>query len=179
MKLNTRGRYAVMAMADIARRSQGKAIPMARIAERQHISLAYLEQLFSRLRQAGLVVSMRGPGGGYVLARPASEIKVGEVMKAVGEPVQMTRCDRDRDEGCINGDDCNTHVLWTALSEHIYSFLDTVSLQDVVDKKIQPFGPIVAHARKAAQDGGEKVKAGMSAGGDADMAAGGDGGNRD
>jgi iron-sulfur cluster assembly transcription factor IscR len=154
MKLNTKGRYAVMAMADIARRGHGKAIPMAQIAERQHISLPYLEQLFSRLRQAGLVMSMRGPGGGYVLARPANRIFVGEVMKAVGEPVKMTRCDRESEEGCINGDDCNTHVLWTALSEHIYSFLDSVSLQDVIDRKVQAFGPITAKLAKSG-DGGK------------------------
>ena len=89
MKLNTKGRYAVMAMADIAKCAQGeaagKAVPMAKIAERQHISLPYLEQLFSKLRREGLVSSMRGPGGGYRLARPASQIFIGEIMQAVGE----------------------------------------------------------------------------------------------
>jgi iron-sulfur cluster assembly transcription factor IscR len=145
MKLNTKGRYAVMAMADIAERGQGKAIAMAHIAERQHISLPYLEQLFSKLRQSGLVRSMRGPGGGYVLSRPADAIYVGEIMQAVGEPVKMTRCDRDvSDGGCIGGDDCITHTLWNALSDHIYGFLNSISLQDVLDKKVGSFGSLAS-----------------------------------
>ncbi len=144
MKLNTKGRYAVMAMADIACRGQGKAISMARIAERQRISLPYLEQLFSRLRRARLVSSMRGPGGGYMLARPAGEIYVGEIMKAVGEPVKMTRCNRELPDkgGCMGGEDCITHGLWTALSDHIYAFLDNISLQDVIEHKTGTFAPL-------------------------------------
>jgi iron-sulfur cluster assembly transcription factor IscR len=147
MKLNTKGRYAVMAMADIAKRGQGKAIPMAQIAERQRISLPYLEQLFSKLRRAELVSSMRGPGGGYVLARPADEIYVGEIMQAVGEPVKMTRCDREKitKGGCMDGDDCITHILWNALSDHIYSFLGSISLQDVLDKKVGTFGSLTSN----------------------------------
>ncbi len=148
MKLNTKGRYAVMAMADIAKCGggigSGKAIPMAQIAERQHISLPYLEQLFSKLRRAELVSSMRGPGGGYTLSRPATEIYVGEIMKAVGEPVKMTRCNREKkgNGGCIDGGDCNTHELWSALSDHIYLFLGSISLQDVIDKKVGSFGSL-------------------------------------
>ena len=147
MKLNTKGRYAVMAMADIARCGNGKAIPMARIAERQRISLPYLEQLFSKLRRAELVSSMRGPGGGYILARPASDIYVGEIMQAVGEPVKMTRCNRDKDGagGCVGEGDCITHTLWNALSDHIYSFLGSISLQDVVEKKVGTFGSLTSN----------------------------------
>ena len=158
MRLNTKGRYAVMAMADIARNGEGKAIPMAQIATRQQISLPYLEQLFSKLRQAGLVSSMRGPGGGYILARGATEIYVGEIMKAVGEPVTMTRCDKEKTEGCLNGDDCITHTLWRALSDHIYSFLDSISLQDVLDKKAAPFGKLRAHLN-GQEDAGVKANA--------------------
>ncbi len=159
MKLNTKGRYAVMAMADIAKCGQGKkdgkAIPMAQIAERQHISLPYLEQLFSKLRRAGLVLSMRGPGGGYSLARPADRIFVGDIMKAVGEPVKMTRCNRKKgkDEGCIDGGDCNTHELWNALSDHIYSFLGSISLQDVIDKNVGSFGSLRSNLRTLKEDG--------------------------
>ncbi len=136
-----------MAMADIARCGQGKAIPMAKIAERQHISLPYLEQLFSKLRGAELVTSMRGPGGGYVLARPASSIYIGEIMQAVGEPVKMTRCDRDgkNDGGCLDGEDCITHTLWSALSDHIYSFLGSISLQDVIEKNVGSFGSLASN----------------------------------
>jgi len=155
MKLNTKGRYAVMAMADIAKcdlgGENGKAIPMAQIAERQHISLPYLEQLFSKLRRADLVTSMRGPGGGYTLARPAAEIFVGEIMHAVGEPVKMTRCNREPNDagGCIDGSDCNTHELWSALSDHIYSFLGSISLQDVIEKKVGSFGSLSSNLQIA------------------------------
>ncbi len=153
MKLNTKGRYAVMAMADIAKCGLGgapsKAVPMAQIAERQHISLPYLEQLFSKLRREGLVSSMRGPGGGYTLARPASQIYIGEIMQAVGEPVKMTRCNREKNEstGCIGGGDCNTHELWSALSDHIYNFLGSISLQDVIDKNVGSFGSLTSNLR--------------------------------
>ena len=147
MKLNTKGRYAVMAMADIARCGEGKAIPMAQIAKRQHISLPYLEQLFSKLRREGLVSSMRGPGGGYILSRPASKIFVGEIMQAVGEPVKMTRCNRDEEGagGCVGDSDCITHNLWNALSDHIYSFLGSISLQDVIEQKVGTFGSLSAN----------------------------------
>ena len=155
MKLNTKGRYAVMAMADIAKCGQGKAIPMAQIAERQRISLAYLEQLFSKLRRAELVSSMRGPGGGYVLSRPAGEIYIGEIMSAVGEPVKMTRCNRDKDGagGCIDGKDCITHSLWNALSDHIYGFLASISLQDVLDNKVGSLGSLTAKLEAEAKNG--------------------------
>jgi len=154
MKLNTKGRYAVMAMADIARCGQDRAIPMAQIATRQRISLAYLEQLFARLRRANLVSSMRGPGGGYVLARPADEISIGEIMRAVGEPVKMTRCNRDREGkgGCMGGEDCITHGLWNALSDHIHGFLASVSLQDVLDNRVGTLGSLAAGLEKRREE---------------------------
>jgi Rrf2 family protein len=133
-----------MAMADIAKYGEGKAIPMAQIAERQQISLPYLEQLFAKLRQSQLVTSARGPGGGYILSRPAAQIFVGEIMRAVGEPVKMTRCDHGKDGGCLNGEHCLTHSLWSALSDHIYAFLGSTSLQDVIDKKAAPFGTLAS-----------------------------------
>lgn len=134
-----------MAMADIAKYGEGKAIPMAQIAERQQISLPYLEQLFAKLRQSELVMSTRGPGGGYILARSAENIFVGEIMSAVGEPVKMTRCEREGEGGCLNGEDCLTHSLWSALSDHIYAFLGSISLQDVIDKKTDSFGTLASH----------------------------------
>ncbi len=158
MKLNTKGRYAVMAMADIAKCGQDKAIPMAQIAERQHISLPYLEQLFSKLRRAKLVSSMRGPGGGYVLSRSPADIYVGEIMQAVGEPVKMTRCNREKtgSGGCIDGSDCITHTLWNALSDHIYSFLGSISLQDVIDKRVGSFGSLASNLEMVNKKSGVK-----------------------
>lgn len=132
MELNTRGRYAVMALADIAKHSGEGSVSLSSIAERQHLSLAYLEQIFMVLRRAGLVDSVRGRAGGYRLARPASEIRVAEIMRAADEGTRMTRC-HDGDGGCLGETRCLTHGLWAALGEEIESFLSRVSLQEVLD----------------------------------------------
>lgn len=135
MHLSTKGRYAVMAMTDLARqagREGARAVSLAEIAARQEISLAYLEQIFARLRRGGLVIGARGPGGGYVLARPAGAIPVMAVIAAVDEPVEVTRCGEAT--GCLSkGDRCLTHGLWDALGETIARFLSGVTLADVVD----------------------------------------------
>ena len=137
MRLNTKGRYAVMAMADLARHGQGKSIPMAEIAERQQISLSYLEQLFVKLRRAGLTESVRGPGGGYALARNPGDIYIADIMEAVGEPFKITRCESGEDgNGCLGGGNCITHELWTALGKHILLFLEKVTLKDVLQGTI-------------------------------------------
>ena len=134
MDLNTKGRYAVMAMADIAKHADVEAVPLSQIADRQRVSLAYLEQIFSRLRRAGLVESVRGRTGGYRLGRPASDIKVSEVMAAVEEEVRMTRCGGgDHGTPCLGTERCLTHGLWDALGEQIAHFLSRVTLQDVID----------------------------------------------
>ncbi len=134
MQLSTKGRYAVMAMADLAARPQNRPVRLASIAETQRISLAYLEQLFTKLRRAGLVTSARGPGGGYRLARGADRIFVAEIMNAVDEPIKMTRCHADSDLACIGrAGRCLTHELWRALGDHILVFLQTVTLRDVLD----------------------------------------------
>ena len=133
MELNTRGRYAVMAMTDLAKHSAGGSVPLSAIAQRQHISLDYLEQLFLKLRRAGLVESVRGRHGGYKLGRGANEIFVAEVMTAVEEGTRMTRCFGEQSVGCLEGNRCLTHHLWSALGERIESFLASVSLQDVLD----------------------------------------------
>lgn len=133
MELNTRGRYAVMAMADLAKHGDGGSVPLSAIAQRQQISLDYLEQLFLKLRRAGLVESVRGRHGGYKLGRPSAEIFVAEVMTAVEEGTRMTRCFGDSAAGCIGESRCLTHDLWTALGERIESFLASVSLKDVID----------------------------------------------
>jgi Rrf2 family iron-sulfur cluster assembly transcriptional regulator len=127
-----------MAMTDIARHGEAGAVCLAEIADRQEISLAYLEQLFARLRKAGLVRSVRGPGGGYRLARPADAISVGEVVQAVDEPLHATRCDAAAETGCMaGGERCATHHLWAALGDEIEQFLDGVTLADVVGRRVQ------------------------------------------
>ncbi len=135
MELNTKGRYAVMAMADLARYGQAEAVPLSAIAERQHLSLPYLEQLFLKLRRAGLVESARGRSGGYRLGKAANSITVAAVMAAVEEDTRMTRCHAHSEtgNGCIGEERCLTHGLWQALSDRISAFLSEVTLQDVLD----------------------------------------------
>ncbi|MEM6943160.1 MAG: Rrf2 family transcriptional regulator [Pseudomonadota bacterium] len=141
MKLSTRGRYAVTALADIALNGRHAAVPLADIAERQGISVAYLEQLFGKLRKAGLVTSVRGPGGGYHLARNAAEIRVADVMSAVDERLNAMGCDGKWEEGLGCGksrEACLTHSLWEQLSAHVHVFLSKVSIADVVNDKMIP-----------------------------------------
>lgn len=133
MELNTRGRYAVMAMADLARQGGDAAVPLSQISERQRITVAYLEQLFQQLRRAGLVDSARGRSGGYRLGRPARDITVAEVMAAVDEGVRMTRCAGSMGEPCLVGERCLTHDLWAALGSEIQAFLTRISLDDVIN----------------------------------------------
>lgn len=137
MRLGTKGRYAVMAMADIARHGADGAVCLSDIADRQEISLAYLEQLFARLRRAGLVCSVRGPGGGYRLARAAEAVSIGAIVQAVDEPLHATRCDAKAEKGCMaQGERCMTHHLWQALGDEIEQFLEGVSLADVIGRRI-------------------------------------------
>ena len=133
MELNTRGRYAVTAMADLAKYGPDGALALSMIAERQQTSLAYLEQLFLKLRRAGLVESARGRSGGYRLGRPASAISIAEIMAAVEEDIRMTRCGGEEAKPCMPGQRCLTHGLWDALGEQIAAFLESVTLQEVID----------------------------------------------
>src|ERR1700751_6160252 len=116
MRLSTKGRYAVMAMVDLAQHSAGDPISLAEIADRQEISLSYLEQLFAKLRRGGLVKSVRGPGGGYRLSRASSELRIADVILAVDEPIAATRCKPGSAKGCASGGArCVTHDLWEEL----------------------------------------------------------------
>ncbi|MCU7803741.1 MAG: Fe-S cluster assembly transcriptional regulator IscR [Candidatus Thiodiazotropha sp. (ex Lucinoma annulata)] len=133
MKLTTKGRYAVTAMLDLSLHYGEGPITLADIAQRQGISLSYLEQLFSRLRKKSLVASVRGPGGGYSLGKSAEEIFVGEVISAVDENIDTTRCNGAHN--CQNNERCLTHDLWSDLSNQIYSYLNKISLQDLMDRK--------------------------------------------
>ncbi|WP_339890987.1 Fe-S cluster assembly transcriptional regulator IscR [uncultured Alteromonas sp.] len=133
MKLTSKGRYAVTAMLDVALHSTRGPVPLADISERQAISLSYLEQLFSRLRKDQLVDSVRGPGGGYLLGRDATNISIGEVIRAVDESVDATRCQGQAD--CQSGDRCLTHSLWQDLSDRISSFLNDITLGELMAKR--------------------------------------------
>lgn len=135
MKMSTKGRYAVMAMIDIASHSAGAPVPLADIAGRQDISQEYLEQLFGKLRKAGLVESARGPGGGYRLARASAAIAVAEIIEAADEPLRVTRCDGDAVEGCVHGERCCAHDLWSSLGRQMMYFLSAITLEDVVENR--------------------------------------------
>lgn len=138
MKLSTKGRYAVMAMVDLAKQSTGSPIALADVAERQEISLSYLEQLFGKLRRGGLVNSVRGPGGGYLLSRAPDDIRISDIIVAVDEPIQTTRCSPGSPAGCkANKSRCLTHDLWEELGHHIYLYLSSTSLEDVVEKRVR------------------------------------------
>lgn len=133
MRLTTKGRYAVTAMLDLALHYQDGPITLADISQRQGISLSYLEQLFSKLRKQGLVDSTRGPGGGYRLSRDAANIAVADVITAVDEKVETTRCGGL--SNCQDDQQCLTHELWTELSHQIHEFLMGISLGTLVDRE--------------------------------------------
>jgi Rrf2 family transcriptional regulator, iron-sulfur cluster assembly transcription factor len=137
MRLSTKGRYAVMAMVDLAQHSDGNPVSLAEIADRQEISLSYLEQLFARLRKGGLVRSVRGPGGGYLLAFAAGETRISDVILAVDEPIRATRCTPGAPTGCRgNKSRCLTHDLWEELGNQIHLYLSSVSLADVCEQRV-------------------------------------------
>lgn len=144
MHLSTKGRYAVMAMLDLAKMQADDTRPVTlmEISQNQQISLSYLEQLFANLRRGGLVKSMRGPGGGYLMARDAEDISIYEVVEAVREKVDVTRCGTavvprgKTKQGCRpDGAQCNAHNLWASLTDHIEGFLKQISLADALKNK--------------------------------------------
>jgi Rrf2 family iron-sulfur cluster assembly transcriptional regulator len=139
VRLTTKGRYAVTAMLDLAIHRGNGPVALADIAQRQGISLSYLEQLFSRLRRRSLVSSVRGPGGGYNLARDAAEIHIAEVIAAVDENVDTTRCGGAHN--CQKNGPCLTHDLWQDLSTRIYEYLNQISLRDLVDRQVSEGRP--------------------------------------
>ena len=155
MKLSTKGRYAVMAMTDLAIQSSAKKpVALAEIAERQEISLSYLEQLFGKLRKGGLVKSVRGPGGGYMVSRDPGEVRISDIIFAVDEPINATRCSPGSPAGCkSNKSRCLTHDLWQELTNHIQLFLSSVTLGDVVEKRVMgASGRVYLEAKSAESD---------------------------
>ncbi len=133
MRLTTKGRFAVTAMLDLALRGGKNPVTLAGISERQDISLSYLEQLFSRLRRHELVESVRGPGGGYYLARALGDVSVADIIRAVDEPIDATQCAGK--ENCRDEHRCLTHDLWMGLNAHIYDYLENITLASLVAKQ--------------------------------------------
>lgn len=138
MKLTTKGRFAVTAMIDLALRQDGGPVALAGISERQKISLSYLEQLFGKLRRHELVSSVRGPGGGYCLAKPAAEVSVTDIIRAVDEPLDATMCAGK--SNCYDEEPCMTHQLWTTLTNHMLDYLSSVSLAELVEQQRSKIG---------------------------------------
>ena len=133
MRLTTKGRFAVTAMVDLAISGGERPVTLGDISERQKISLSYLEQLFGKLRRRALVSSVRGPGGGYRLTRPTTDLSIGEIILAVDEPIDATQCGGK--ENCRDEQKCITHDLWTDLNRHIFEYLGSVKLSDLVEKQ--------------------------------------------
>lgn len=146
MRLTSKGRYAVMAMADLALHGGSeRAIPLQEVARRQEISLSYLEQLFARMRKAGLVAGVRGPGGGYRLARDAGSVTVAEIILAVNEPIKATRCQDGSAKSCQGRvGRCIAHDLWQELGDRIQFFLGSVSLADVLERRFDGAAQVAA-----------------------------------
>ncbi|MDY7573094.1 Fe-S cluster assembly transcriptional regulator IscR [Actimicrobium sp. CCI2.3] len=140
MRLTTKGRFAVTAMIDLALRQSGGPVTLSGISQRQAISLSYLEQLFGKLRRHEIVESVRGPGGGYNLARRAEDVTVADIIIAVDEPLDSTQCggkENCRSSTTENGTRCMTHDLWSTLNSKMVEYLDSVSLKDLVDQQRQ------------------------------------------
>lgn len=135
MNLTTKGRFAVTAMLDLAMQHGSDPVTLAEISQRQKISLSYLEQLFGKMRRRALVNSVRGPGGGYRLAKDMGRVSVADIIVAVDEPIDATRCGGKED--CNDGEKCITHDLWEKLNDHIFDFLGTVTLKQLVDDQKQ------------------------------------------
>ncbi|HEX7812611.1 MAG TPA: Fe-S cluster assembly transcriptional regulator IscR [Burkholderiales bacterium] len=135
MRLTTKGRFAVTAMIDLAMHNGKSPVTLSEISERQKISLSYLEQLFGKLRRRELVSSVRGPGGGYNLAKPTDEVSVADIITAVDEPIDATQCGGK--ENCKDEQKCITHDLWTDLNRHIFEYLRAVTLSELVSKQLK------------------------------------------
>ena len=157
MRLTTKGRFAVTAMIDLALRGDGGPVALAGVSERQGISLSYLEQLFGKLRRHRLVESVRGPGGGYCIARSLAEVSVADIIRAVDEPLDATQCGGR--ENCQDEHRCMTHELWATLNAKMYDYLASVSLQDLVSRQKDKQSPaavtvLADQRRESNQSGG-------------------------
>jgi len=150
MRLTTKGRFAVTAMVDLTKRGGEAPVTLSGISERQRISLSYLEQLFGKLRRSKIVESVRGPGGGYYLARPSNQISIADIVLAVDEPLDATKCGGQGN--CHDERQCVTHNLWIGLNKKIYDYLASVTLQDLADSQSNEgstAAPIKLNGKKA------------------------------
>ena len=162
MRLTTKGRFAVTAMIDLALNSGQGPVTLAGISGRQKISLSYLEQLFGKLRRSGLVNSVRGPGGGYCLARQGSQITVTDIIRAVDEPLDATQCGRG--ENCRDDSRCMTHDLWTTLNMKMYEYLSSVTLSHLVDsQRHQESATVIKTLRKTTDFAAQRQPLSISA----------------
>ncbi len=161
MRLTTKGRFAVTAMMDLALRGEGGPVALAGVAERQSISLSYLEQLFGRLRRYKLVESVRGPGGGYCIARPLAQVTVADIIRAVDEHLDATQCGGQ--ENCQDEHRCMTHDLWSTLNTKMFEYLASVTLAELVSREkakavargesvISDHRPLGPHPRRSARE---------------------------
>ncbi len=148
LKLSTKGQYGVRAMFEIARGYPGKPVTIREISERQEVSVAYLEQILNKLRRAGLIRSIKGPGGGYLLSREPGDVTIASILKELEGPVAITSC-LDPEEGCSRVEGCVTHLLWRSLGAKIESFLETITLGDLVEKEplLKSLGPQLKRER--------------------------------
>jgi len=147
MNLGTKARYAVMAMVELAGRDADMPVPLVELSQSQEITVPYLEQLFAKLKKRGLVKSVRGPGGGYLLARAAGDIPIAEIIRAVEESTKMTRCAAHGKTGCMaTKAQCLTHDLWAGLEKQIDGYLSSVTLADVRGRKTKPMSSPPLHA---------------------------------
>jgi len=165
MRLSTKGRQAVVAMIDVALHRKSGPLSLAVLSRRQRISLSYLEQLFGKLRRHEIVESVRGPGGGYSLARSAEKVTVADIIIAVDEPIDATQCGGK--ENChgadaASGTRCMTHELWATLNAKMVDFLDSVTLQDLVDQQKQKEQNVVVMHRHAPSDNTEAKQIGVN-----------------
>lgn len=132
LRLSTKGQYGVRAMFEIARNCDKGPVTIKEISERQDVSVAYLEQILNQLRKSGIINSVKGPGGGYVLNKAADKISIGEILRELEGPVAITSC-LDPKEGCLRIEGCVTHLLWKSLGENIEMFLNSMTLKDLLD----------------------------------------------
>ncbi len=138
MILSTKGRYAVMALVDIAVHGNSGPVKLASISQRQELDQGYLEQIFVKLKRVGLVTPIKGPGGGYLLGRPKSDIAIADIMFAVEENLKMTRCQKNSSTGCMQDKTrCVTHHIWESLGDHIHGFLKGITLEDVCARRLE------------------------------------------
>ena len=162
MRLTTKGRFAVTAMIDLALRGEDGPVALASISERQKISLSYLEQLFGKLRRYALVDSVRGPGGGYCIARPLDQLSVADIIRAVDEQLDATQCGGR--ENCHDEHRCMTHDLWSTLNNKMYDYLASVSLAELVNKqKLKMAGKVAVVADKRTTTGSSREKSAIAA----------------